>query len=159
MPNLARPAAKHAMAVTISEQVKQLGLETHVLELEVDRLIVVPPEVHGIAMDRFDNLVELLLAKSERMIGCLSRPTAGRLRLRTHPGPALRPDPDAAGASRVVEIDPRSNEIVWTFRGKPAYQFLSGHISGALQPATPNVLVCQGTSRRFPDHAGSDYDT
>ena len=42
------------MAVTISEQVKQLGLETHVLELEVDRLIVVPPEVHGIAMDRFD---------------------------------------------------------------------------------------------------------
>ena len=52
-------------------------------------------------------------------------------------------------ASRVVEIDPRANEIVWTFRGKPAYQFFSGHISGAVQLATRNVLVCEGTSGRL----------
>ena len=52
-------------------------------------------------------------------------------------------------ASRVVEIDPRTNEIVWTFRGKPAYQFFSGHISGAVQLPTRNVLVCEGTSGRL----------
>ena len=42
MPNLAHPTVEDAMAVTISEQVKQFGLETHVLGLEVDGLTVVP---------------------------------------------------------------------------------------------------------------------
>ncbi len=31
--------------------------------------------------------------------------------------------------SRVVEIDPRTSEVVWEYRGKPSYQFFSGHIS------------------------------
>lgn len=51
--------------------------------------------------------------------------------------------------SRVVEIDPRSSEIVWTYRGKPAYQFFSAHISGAVQLASRNVLICEGTSGRL----------
>ena len=52
-------------------------------------------------------------------------------------------------SSRVIEVDPRSNDIVWTFRGKPAYQFFSGHISGAVALASRNVLVCEGTSGRL----------
>ena len=82
------------MAVTISEQVKRLGLETHVLELEVDGLTVVPPEVHGVAMDRFDGMVELLLAKSAQMIGC-------RFTLDRGPHADLEFSPNAAGLSAV----------------------------------------------------------
>ena len=52
-------------------------------------------------------------------------------------------------ASRVIEIDPRKNEIVWTYRAKPAVQFFSGHISGTVKLASGNVLVCEGTSGRL----------
>ena len=40
------------------------------LELEVDGLTVVPPEVHGFPLHRFDEMVDLLLAKAKEMIGC-----------------------------------------------------------------------------------------
>ena len=33
--------------------------------------------------------------------------------------------------SRVIEVDPKSSEIVWHYRGFPTQQFFSGHISGA----------------------------
>ncbi len=52
-------------------------------------------------------------------------------------------------SSRVIEIDPAKDEIVWTFRGKPAHQFFSGHISGAVRLETGNVLICEGTSGRL----------
>ena len=51
--------------------------------------------------------------------------------------------------SRVVEIDPSSGEIVWHYRGMPAQQFFSGHISGASRLTSGNVLVCEGTSGRL----------
>ena len=39
---------------------------------------------------------------------------------------------------------------MWTFRGKPAYQFFSApHPPGAVQLPTRNVLVCEGTSGRL----------
>ncbi|HVN29761.1 MAG TPA: phytanoyl-CoA dioxygenase family protein, partial [Candidatus Binataceae bacterium] len=40
------------------------------MELEVDGLTVVPPEVHGFPMHRFDEMVQWLLARAEAMIGC-----------------------------------------------------------------------------------------
>ena len=52
-------------------------------------------------------------------------------------------------ASRVIEVDPASGEIVWSFRGQPGHQFFSGHISGASRLASGNVLVCEGTSGRL----------
>ena len=58
------------MPVKVSDEIRELGLESHVLDLEVDGLTVVPPEVHGVGMDRIDRMVELLLAKAEEMIGC-----------------------------------------------------------------------------------------
>ena len=51
--------------------------------------------------------------------------------------------------SRVVEVDPKSGEIVWHYRGVPAQQFYSGHISGASRLSSGNVLVCEGTSGRL----------
>ncbi|HLK23213.1 MAG TPA: aryl-sulfate sulfotransferase [Caulobacteraceae bacterium] len=52
-------------------------------------------------------------------------------------------------SSKLVEIDPAKNEIVWTFRGRPSQQFFSGHISGASRLSSGNVLVCEGTSGRL----------
>ena len=52
-------------------------------------------------------------------------------------------------ASRVIEIDPKSGEIVWTFQGAPRNQFFSGHISGASRMESGNVLVCEGSSGRL----------
>ena len=49
----------------------------------------------------------------------------------------------------MVEIDPRTSEVVWEYRGKPSYQFFSGHVSGASRLWTGNVLVCEGTSGRL----------
>jgi len=51
--------------------------------------------------------------------------------------------------SRVIEIDPETNEIVWTYHGVPFSQFFSGHISGASRLDSGNVLVCEGTSGRL----------
>jgi ectoine hydroxylase-related dioxygenase (phytanoyl-CoA dioxygenase family) len=47
-----------------------MGLERHVLELELHGLTVVPPEVHGFGMDRFDLMVELILQRAKELIGC-----------------------------------------------------------------------------------------
>ncbi len=52
-------------------------------------------------------------------------------------------------ASRLIEIDPAKGEIVWTYRGAPAHQFFSGHISGASRLSSGNVLACEGTSGRL----------
>lgn len=47
----------------------ELGLERYLLQLELDGLTVIPPEVHGFGMERFDAMVELLLARAEALTG------------------------------------------------------------------------------------------
>ena len=54
----------------LSPAIKELGLEEYVLQLEVDGVAIVPPEVHGIPMSKFDEMVELILEKSRELIGC-----------------------------------------------------------------------------------------
>ena len=49
----------------------------------------------------------------------------------------------------MIEIDPKSGEIVWTFRGSPPNQFFSGHISGASRMEGGNLMVCEGSSGRL----------
>jgi hypothetical protein len=56
----------------------------------------------------------------------------------------LAPSP----VSRVIEVDPSSDEIVWTYHGTPREQFFSGHISGAERLSNDHVLICEGTSGR-----------
>ena len=51
--------------------------------------------------------------------------------------------------SRVIEIDPETSEIIWSYHGVPFSQFFSGHISGASRLDSGNVLVCEGTSGRL----------
>ena len=47
--------------------------------------------------------------------------------------------------SAVVEVDPKTNQIVWQFIGTPEAQFFSGHISAAQRLRGDNVLVTEGT--------------
>jgi hypothetical protein len=49
----------------------------------------------------------------------------------------------------VIEINPDTDEIVWTYHGVPFQQFYSGHISGASRLTSGNTLVCEGTSGRL----------
>jgi hypothetical protein len=53
------------------------------------------------------------------------------------------------GASRILEVNPANNEVVWRYEGSPQQQFYSGHISGATRLPGGNVLICEGTSGRL----------
>lgn len=54
----------------LSPEITQLGLERFVLDLEVNGLTVVPPEVHGVTMDRIDAMATFLLGRAEELVGC-----------------------------------------------------------------------------------------
>ena len=51
--------------------------------------------------------------------------------------------------SRVIEVDPRSNEIVWEYQDAPLYAFFSPYISGARRLAGGNTLITEGFSGRM----------
>lgn len=54
----------------ISSEIRELGLEPYVLELEVDGLTVVPPDVHGVPMERIDQMAQWVLGRAEELVGC-----------------------------------------------------------------------------------------
>lgn len=51
--------------------------------------------------------------------------------------------------SQVIEVDPKTSEIVWRYKPGNSEQFYSGHISSAQRLAQGNVLICEGTSGRL----------
>ena len=51
--------------------------------------------------------------------------------------------------SRVIEVDPTSNEIAWEYKGTPAISFFSFHVSGAERLPNGNTLVCEGGAGRL----------
>lgn len=51
--------------------------------------------------------------------------------------------------SRVVEVNPVDNAVVWEYQGEPPEQFFSGHISGADRLPNGNTLICEGSSGRL----------
>ena len=55
----------------------------------------------------------------------------------------------ALSTSRVIEVDPTTDDVVWSYEGQPAEQFFSGHISGATRLPNGNTLVCEGTAGRL----------
>ena len=58
-------------ATQISDEVKELNLESYVLELEADGLTVVPPEVTGVSAEFFDRCTDVLLTQFTAMTrGC-----------------------------------------------------------------------------------------
>ena len=55
--------------------------------------------------------------------------------------------------SRVLEIDPRDNAIVWEYdatkSNRPFWSFFSHYISGAQRQPNGNTLICEGANGRF----------
>lgn len=51
--------------------------------------------------------------------------------------------------SRLLEINPESNEIVWEYLGDPAMSFYSYNISNAERLSNGNTLVCEGAPGRL----------
>ena len=47
-------------------------------------------------------------------------------------------------ASRVIEVNPASNEIVWEYRDNPPFNFFSAYISGARRLRNGNTLITEG---------------
>ena len=50
--------------------IAELGLEPYILELELNGYAVVPPTVTGVSEEAIDQLTQLLLDKSEELVGC-----------------------------------------------------------------------------------------
>jgi outer membrane protein assembly factor BamB len=51
--------------------------------------------------------------------------------------------------SRVIEVNPNTNEIVWEYRELPFYNFYSPHISGARRLHNGNTLITEGAFGRM----------
>ena len=51
--------------------------------------------------------------------------------------------------SRVIEVDPSNNQVVWEYRGDPPISFFSYHISGAERLHNGNTLICEGAPGRI----------
>ena len=51
--------------------------------------------------------------------------------------------------SRVIQLDPLKEEIVWEYTGTPKESFYSGFISGAQQLPNGNILICEGGPYRL----------
>jgi len=51
--------------------------------------------------------------------------------------------------SRVIEVDPRTSEIVWQYRDRSLFEFFSPYISGAQRLPNGNTLVCEGCHGRI----------
>ena len=52
-------------------------------------------------------------------------------------------------ASRVIEVDPTTNEIVWEYRDNPPFNFFSAYISGARRLPNGNTLITEGQPGRI----------
>ena len=52
-------------------------------------------------------------------------------------------------SSRVIEIDPNTNQTVWEYRDNPAYNFFSPYISGARRLGNGNTLITEGMFGRM----------
>jgi len=53
------------------------------------------------------------------------------------------------GYSRVIELDPLTGNVEWSYTARPAEAFLSKYISGAQRLPNGNTLICEGARCRL----------
>lgn len=51
--------------------------------------------------------------------------------------------------SRVIEVDPSTNKIVWEYQDQSIFDFFSPYISGAQRLPNGNTLICEGCDGRI----------
>lgn len=56
---------------------------------------------------------------------------------------------DPMPSSRVIEVDPKSNDIVWEYHDTPNFNFFSPYISGARRLPNGNTLITEGSFGRI----------
>jgi uncharacterized protein (UPF0248 family) len=56
---------------------------------------------------------------------------------------------DSVPYSRVIEIDPTTNEIVWRYQDKPTWNFFSPRMGNAQRLANGNTLITESSFGRF----------
>jgi outer membrane protein assembly factor BamB len=56
---------------------------------------------------------------------------------------------DSMPFSRVIEINPATNEIVWKYQESPVWNFFSPRMGNAQRLANGNTLVCESSFGRF----------
>lgn len=61
----------------------------------------------------------------------------------------VNPKSRIGGFSRVIEIEPANNQIVWEYRDTPVFNFFSPYISGARRLPNGNTLVTEGLFGRM----------
>jgi len=59
----------------------------------------------------------------------------------------LQPPPGPR--SRVIEVNPQTDAIVWTYETQPGWEFFSSFISGAQRLPNGNTLICEGMTGRL----------
>lgn len=60
--------------------------------------------------------------------------------------PDNTPNHYAPDFSRVIEVNPETNEVIWEYRGKNPVDFYSTYISSSQPLPNGNVLVCEGAT-------------
>jgi hypothetical protein len=53
------------------------------------------------------------------------------------------------GRSRVIEVDPKTDKIVWQYSGSPVFCFRCLHIGGAQRLPNGNTMICEGECGRL----------
>ncbi len=76
---------------SLSEEIKELGIEEYARELESNGLTIVPPEVNGFGLKRIDRIVEIILERAETMTGARFTLDDGPLDKLEFPRPKLSP--------------------------------------------------------------------
>ena len=129
--------------VRISEFARERGLEPYLLQLEMDGLAVVPPDVHGVSMDRIDELTERLLDRAKALTGCEFDLARGPLQALSFPqatAPSLTADDPAPSqfliqqlgslhrVFRDLAINPVAVELIRSMIGRQVTRF-SNHNS------------------------------
>ena len=56
--------------------------------------------------------------------------------------------PPPGPRSRVLEVNPQTDEIVWCYETRPGWDFFSSFISGAQHLPNGNTLICEGMTGR-----------
>ena len=51
--------------------------------------------------------------------------------------------------SRILEVDPTTDTIVWSYETTPGWRFFSSFISGAQRLENGNTFICEGMTGRF----------
>ena len=51
--------------------------------------------------------------------------------------------------SRIIEVDPGTNEIAWEYRGNPELSFFSQAVSSSERQPNGNTLICEGSPGRI----------